>query len=189
MSERYDLVVIGSGPAGQKGAIAAAKLGKRVAIIDRQATVGGVCLHTGTIPSKTLREAILYLSGFRMRSFYGPRLRGQAADHASRTSPSAWTRWSRDELEVVRDQLRRNGVELLDGLARFVDPHALEVEREDGRRGASRRTTSSSPAARGPRGPRTSRSTALGIRDVGPAPGETTEGVLPRDRSSSSARA
>jgi NAD(P) transhydrogenase len=67
----YDLAVIGSGPAGQKGAIAAAKLGKRVAIIDRQEMVGGMCLHTGTIPSKTLREAILYLSGFRQRTFYG----------------------------------------------------------------------------------------------------------------------
>src|SRR6266699_3046898 len=67
----YDLVVIGSGPAGQKGAIAAAKLGKRVAIVDRKEMVGGVCIHTGTIPSKTLREGILYLSGFRERSFYG----------------------------------------------------------------------------------------------------------------------
>ncbi|MEX0879631.1 MAG: DUF1572 family protein [Thermoanaerobaculia bacterium] len=67
----YDLVVIGSGPAGQKGAIAAAKLGKKVAVIDRKTIVGGVCLHTGTIPSKTLREAILYLTGFRERSFYG----------------------------------------------------------------------------------------------------------------------
>jgi NAD(P) transhydrogenase len=68
---KFDLLVIGSGPAGQKGAIAAAKLGKRVAVIDRQEMIGGVSLHTGTIPSKTLREAILYLSGFRQRTFYG----------------------------------------------------------------------------------------------------------------------
>ena len=67
----YDLVVIGSGPAGQKSAICAAKLRKKVAIIDRKKTIGGVCVHTGTIPSKTLREAVLYLSGFRQRSFYG----------------------------------------------------------------------------------------------------------------------
>jgi NAD(P) transhydrogenase len=67
----YDLVVIGSGPAGQKGAICAAKLRRKVAIIDRMRTMGGVCVHTGTIPSKTLREAVLYLSGFRQRSFYG----------------------------------------------------------------------------------------------------------------------
>src|SRR5947207_14774185 len=71
MDYDYDLVVIGSGPAGQKGAIAAAKLGKRVAVVDRREMTGGVCVHTGTIPSKTLREAILYLSGFRQRTFYG----------------------------------------------------------------------------------------------------------------------
>src|SRR5262252_10986695 len=67
----YDLIVIGSGPAGQKGAICAAKMRKKVAIIDRKMTIGGVCVHTGTIPSKTLREAVLYLSGLRQRTFYG----------------------------------------------------------------------------------------------------------------------
>src|SRR5215467_13226788 len=68
---RYDLVVIGSGPAGQKGAICAAKLGKKVAVIDRHDRIGGASLHTGTLPSKTLREAVLYLSGFKQRAFYG----------------------------------------------------------------------------------------------------------------------
>ncbi len=73
---RYDLVVIGSGPAGQKGAIAAAKMNKKVAIIERNsAQMGGVCLHTGTIPSKTMREAILHLSGFRHREVYGDQYR------------------------------------------------------------------------------------------------------------------
>src|SRR5215510_1582659 len=67
----YDLVVIGTGPAGQKGAIAAAKHGKKVAVIDRKGMLGGVSLHTGTIPSKTLREVVLYLTGFRQRAFYG----------------------------------------------------------------------------------------------------------------------
>src|SRR4030081_3102729 len=67
----YDLVVIRSGQAGQQAAICAAKLRKKVAIIDRKRTIGGVCVHTGTIPSKTLREAVLYLSGFRQRTFYG----------------------------------------------------------------------------------------------------------------------
>src|SRR5258708_19832260 len=66
-----DRVVIGSGPAGQKGAIAGAKLGKRVAMVDRREMTGGVSLHTGTIPSKTLREAVLYLTGYRQRAFYG----------------------------------------------------------------------------------------------------------------------
>jgi NAD(P) transhydrogenase len=67
----YDLVVIGSGPAGQKGAIAAAKLGKKVSVIDRKGMIGGVSLHTGTIPSKTLREAVMYMTGFHQRAFYG----------------------------------------------------------------------------------------------------------------------
>jgi len=77
-THEYDLVVIGSGPAGQKGAICAAKLRKKVAIIDRERFIGGVCVHTGTIPSKMLREAILYLSGFRQRTFYG---RGSKRSH------------------------------------------------------------------------------------------------------------
>src|SRR5579871_852214 len=67
----YDLVVIGSGPAGQKGAICAAKMRKKVAVIDRKRMIGGVCVQTGTIPSKTFREAVLYLSGFSQRTFYG----------------------------------------------------------------------------------------------------------------------
>src|SRR5215469_11884131 len=67
----YDLVVIGSGPAGQKGAINAAKLGKRVAVIERAGMVGGASVHSGTIPSKTLRDAILYVTGFNERAFYG----------------------------------------------------------------------------------------------------------------------
>jgi NAD(P) transhydrogenase len=71
VTNNYDLVVIGSGPAGQKSAIAAAKLGKRVAIVDREEMIGGVCLQTGTIPSKAVREAILYLTGVRQRAFYG----------------------------------------------------------------------------------------------------------------------
>src|SRR5262245_32748408 len=125
-STPYDLVVIGTGPAGQKGAIAAAKLGKRVAVVDRKEMVGGVCLHTGTIPSKTLREAILYLTGFRERSFYG-------RDYAVRreiTVPDLAFRVQRvmaNELEIIRAQLARNRVEILNGAARCVDPHTVEV--------------------------------------------------------------
>jgi NAD(P) transhydrogenase len=122
----YDLAVIGSGPAGQKGAIAAAKLGKRVCIIDRNEMVGGMCLHTGTIPSKTLREAILYLSGFRQRTFYGKDYvvsdRISARDLAHRVQGVVGR-----ELEVIRNQLRRNGVGAFAGTVRFVDPHTLEV--------------------------------------------------------------
>jgi NAD(P) transhydrogenase len=124
---RFDLVVIGSGPAGQKGAIAAAKLGKRVAIVDRRERIGGVSLHTGTIPSKTLREAVLYLTGYRQRAFYGRdfKLKEEisVADLAERVN----TVIAR-ETSVIREQLGRNGVALIDGMARFTGPHTLEVE-------------------------------------------------------------
>lgn len=130
MSEyEYDLFVIGSGPAGQKGAIAAAKLGKRVAVVDRREMTGGVCVHTGTIPSKTLREAILYLSGFRQRTFYGKDYvvsdKISARDLAHRVQ-----RVVEREVEVIHHQLRRNGVTSIAGTARFVDPHTVEVTPE-----------------------------------------------------------
>ncbi len=128
---RYDLVVIGTGPAGQKGAIAAAKLGKKVAVVDRKEMVGGVCLHTGTIPSKTLREAILYLSGFRERTFYGRDYTVSkeitVADLAFRVQKVLAR-----EVEVVRAQLQRNHIETLSGSARFIDTHTLQVESADG---------------------------------------------------------
>jgi NAD(P) transhydrogenase len=118
---QYDLVVIGSGPAGQKGAIAAAKLGKRVAMVDRNEMVGGVCIHGGTVPSKTLREAILHLTRFRHRSFYGSdyvvKDRISIRDLAARVSQVV-----ERETGVVRDQLRRNGIDLLCGVAQFLDP-------------------------------------------------------------------
>jgi len=69
--ERFDLVVIGSGPAGEKGAVQAAYFGRRVALVEKAETVGGACVHTGTLPSKTLREAALYLTGFHRRELYG----------------------------------------------------------------------------------------------------------------------
>ncbi|MEO8502822.1 MAG: Si-specific NAD(P)(+) transhydrogenase [Acidobacteriota bacterium] len=127
----FDLVVIGSGPAGQKGAISAAKQKKRVAIVDRKERMGGVCLHTGTIPSKTLREAILYLSGFRQRSFYG-------LDYSLKDEVSIGDLSFRvdavleREIEIVRAQLKRNGVVSFSGHAKFVDAHTLEVESVDG---------------------------------------------------------
>src|SRR5499427_10175713 len=102
----YDLVVIGTGPAGQKGAIAASKLGKRVAVVDRKERVGGVCLHTGTIPSKTLREAILYLSGFRQRSFYGRDYTVKDEISVADLTQRVRAVMAR-EMEVVRAQLKR----------------------------------------------------------------------------------
>ncbi|MGH9760437.1 MAG: FAD-dependent oxidoreductase, partial [Blastocatellia bacterium] len=126
-SKHFDLVVIGSGPAGQKGAIAAAKLGKRVAVIDRKDMIGGVCLHTGTIPSKTLREAILYLTGFRQRAFYGQDYTLKA-DISVEDLESRVTTVVGRETAIIREQLRRNGAETFNGSAKFRDPHTIEIE-------------------------------------------------------------
>ena len=124
---RYDLIVIGSGPAGQKGAIAAAKLGKRVAMVDRNEMVGGVCIHGGTVPSKTLREAILHLTGFRHRSFYGNDY--VVKDRISiRDLGARVTQVVERETGVVRDQLRRNNIDLFCGLASFVDANTIKME-------------------------------------------------------------
>ncbi len=130
---QYDLIVIGSGPAGLKGAIAAAKQHLRVAVVDRRDMIGGCSLHLGTIPSKTLREAILYLSGVRQRTFYG-------MDYTVKENISAEDLKFRvhavlaRETEVVRAQFRRNGVTMIDGHACFADPHTLEVDTGDGAR-------------------------------------------------------
>ena len=130
-ANEYDLVVIGSGPAGQKGAICAAKMRKKVAIIDRKKSVGGVCVHTGTIPSKTLREAVLYLSGFRQRTFYG---RGYVLKDRIAMSDLIFRAQAvmAREVEVIKAQLRRNYVTILEGDARFLDANTLEVKSDEG---------------------------------------------------------
>ena len=127
----YDLIVIGSGPAGQKAAICAAKLRKKVAIVERKRTIGGVCVHTGTIPSKTFREAILYLSGLRQRTFYG---RGYALKESISMQDLVFRADSvmAREIEVIKAQLRRNRVTVYEGNARFLDDHSLEVANEEG---------------------------------------------------------
>src|SRR5215470_12592046 len=118
----FDLLVIGSGPGGQKAAIAAAKLDRRVALVERPDMIGGVCLNTGTIPSKTLREAILYLTGVDQREIYGQSYRVKdeitIADLTARTRHVV-TR----ENDVVRSQLTRNRVAIIPGTASFVGPH------------------------------------------------------------------
>src|SRR6202047_3174084 len=130
-ANEYDLVVIGSGPAGQKGSICAAKMRKKVAIIDRKKTIGGVCVHTGTIPSKTLREAVLYLSGFRQRTFYG---RGYVLKDRIAMSDLTFRAQSvmLREVEVIKAQLRRNYVTTFEGDAHFIDPNTIEVKSDDG---------------------------------------------------------
>lgn len=129
---RYDLIVIGSGPAGQKGAIAAAKLEKRVAIIDRHhSQVGGVCVHTGTIPSKTMREAILHLTGFRQRNVYGERYREKRRiKMADLRKQIAYV--LDHEVAIIHDQLDRNGVDTYFGDARFTNPHEVSVATPEG---------------------------------------------------------
>jgi NAD(P) transhydrogenase len=128
----YDLLVIGSGPGGQKAAIAAAKLGRRVGVVERPDMLGGVCLNTGTIPSKTLREAILYLTGLDQREMYGQSYRVKdnitIADLTART-----THVVSRENDVVRNQLSRNRVAIIAGTARFISPHEVEVDDGGGR--------------------------------------------------------
>src|SRR5689334_9653681 len=128
----YDLLVIGSGPAGQRAAIQAAKLNKRVAVIERKAAIGGVCINTGTIPSKSLREAALYLSGYRERGLYGAsysvKEKITMEDLLFRTNHVV-----RHEIDITRHQLQRNSVELIYAEASFVDPHTLHLNYADGR--------------------------------------------------------
>ena len=123
----YDLLVIGSGPGGQKAAIAAAKLGRRAAVVEPRHMVGGVCINTGTIPSKTLREAVLYLTGLNMRELYGQNYRVKETitvqDLLARTQHVIGR-----EIEIIRSQLFRNNVDLVHGTARFVDAHCLVVQ-------------------------------------------------------------
>jgi NAD(P) transhydrogenase len=131
MGYDFDLLVLGSGPGGQKAAIAGAKLGRRVGVVERRHMIGGVCINTGTIPSKTLREAVLYVTGLSQREFYGQsyRLKDEVtvADLTSRTQHVIGR-----EIDVIRSQLARNHVQMVTGTARFVEPHAVVVTAEDG---------------------------------------------------------
>ena len=122
----YDLVVIGSGPAGQRAAIQGAKSGKSVALIERREVIGGVCINTGTIPSKTMREAVLHLSGFNYQNLYGVNYRVKEkitmADLAFRVQHVIKT-----EVDVTQAQLSRNGIEVLTGVASFKSTNAVQI--------------------------------------------------------------
>ncbi|MDR3751201.1 MAG: Si-specific NAD(P)(+) transhydrogenase [Terracidiphilus sp.] len=124
---KYDLIVIGSGPSGQRAAVAAAKINKSVAVIEARTMVGGVCVNTGTIPSKTMREAVLHLSGYNYRALYGVNYRVKEkismADLAFRVQAVIKT-----EVDVTEAQLSRNGIDVIHGIAHFVDPHQVRVE-------------------------------------------------------------
>jgi NAD(P) transhydrogenase len=122
----YDLVALGSGPAGQRAAIQAAKLGKRAAVVEHRAVIGGVCINTGTIPSKTLREAVMHLSGYRERRIYG----ASYAVKEKITMSDLLFRADqviKHEIDVTRHQLQRNGVDVIAARAAFKDPHRLRL--------------------------------------------------------------
>ena len=130
--QTYDLIVIGSGPAGQRAAIQGAKLGKRVALVEKREVVGGACINTGTIPSKSMREAVMHLSGYPYQSIYGMNYRVKekitVADLAFRVQHVIKT-----EIDVTMAQLSRNGIDVLRGTAQFLDPHRLQIENSNGK--------------------------------------------------------
>ncbi|MCO6431074.1 MAG: Si-specific NAD(P)(+) transhydrogenase [Deltaproteobacteria bacterium] len=127
----YDLLVLGCGPAGQRAAVQAAKIRKRVGIVDSREVVGGVCVNTGTIPSKSFKEAVLYLSGYRQRNIYGAGYRVKSeiemADLTFRCN-----RIMQAEIDVITAQLKRNHIDVLFGHARFLDEHTVEIESHEG---------------------------------------------------------
>ena len=131
MGSVYDLIVIGSGPAGQRAAIYASKLGKKVALVEMREVVGGVSINTGTIPSKTMSEAVLHLSGYNYKSIYGMNYRVKEritmADLAFRVQHVIKT-----EIDVTEAQLSRNNVEMLLGVASFEDPTHVKVTNSRG---------------------------------------------------------
>jgi NAD(P) transhydrogenase len=124
--QAYDLLVIGSGPAGQRAAIQGAKLGKRAALIEKREVLGGACINTGTIPSKTMREAVMHLSGYRYQGIYGMNYRVKEritmADLSFRVQHV-----TRTEIDVTQAQLSRNGVDTLTGAASFLDTGRVRV--------------------------------------------------------------
>ncbi|HEU0124185.1 MAG TPA: Si-specific NAD(P)(+) transhydrogenase [Bryobacteraceae bacterium] len=123
----YDLIVIGSGPGGQRAAIQAAKLEKRVAMIEKKTVLGGTCINTGTIPSKTLREAVMHLSGYRERSFYGSSYSVKQhitmQDLLFRTNQVI-----KHEQDVSRHQVMRNNIDLIEGWGSFAGPNKVRVD-------------------------------------------------------------
>ena len=131
MQLHYDMIVIGSGPAGKRAAIQAAKVGKKVLLVEKNEIVGGVTVHTGTIPSKTLRETVLFLSGWRQRGIYGRSYKVKdniTADDLKQRLTSTLGH----EIEIIQHQLMRNGVEIEYGHARFTGEHSIRVEHYDG---------------------------------------------------------
>lgn len=130
MAFDYDLIIIGSGPAGRRAAIQAAKIGRSVLVVERGRRVGGVSVHTGTIPSKTLRETVMNLSGWRERGFYGRSYRVKH-DIDAQDLRRRLVMTLDHEVEVLEHQFARNQVDTVKGAARFVDPHTIEVRGDE----------------------------------------------------------
>src|SRR5215813_12100605 len=125
-AEAFDLVVIGSGPAGEKGAAQAAYFGKRVALVEKSAEPGGASVHTGTLPSKTLREAALYLAGFRRRELYGMSVRLDRKKSLRQLVHRLQDVIGEQTSQIHRN-LERHSIALVPGTARFEDPHTVSV--------------------------------------------------------------
>src|SRR5215471_18409827 len=130
--QSYDMIVLGSGPAGQRAAIQAAKSGKRVAVVERREVIGGACINTGTIPSKTMREAVLHLSGYQYQAIYGINYRVKEkitmGDLSFRVQHVIKT-----EIDVTQAQLSRNNIEMLMGEASFLSPTCVQVSNSRGK--------------------------------------------------------
>lgn len=132
--EQYDLIVIGSGPAGEKAAVQAAQNHKRTAVIETRGVVGGVCVHTGTLPSKTLRETVLYLAGLKQRSVYGV-VCTVKSDVTVGELMYRTRHVIQNELEVIHNKLMRHGITVLSGRGRLASAHEVEVvDASDGAR-------------------------------------------------------
>src|SRR5574339_239464 len=131
MTEKYDLIVIGSGPAGEKGAAQAAYFGKRVALIERAPHVGGAGINTGTVPSKTLREAALYYSGLQQRGLYG-------IDYSLKENMSVADFMHREKIvvenerHIIQNNIRRHNITLVHGEASFIDGNTVKIMSADG---------------------------------------------------------
>lgn len=134
----YDLIVIGSGPSGEKAAVQAAKLHKRVAVVEKSPSLGGACIHTATLPSKTLREAVLFISAMERRSFNGV----YSSIKKRQLGVAELLRYNtavvQHQADVIRHKFDRNDIDIFYGLASFLDPHRIAIEGRDG----SRRTCS-----------------------------------------------
>lgn len=131
-ADKYDLVVIGSGPAGEKGAAQAAYFGKRVALIERNKELGGACAVTGTLPSKTLRESALFLSGLRQREIYGVSTSVKTENLSVNAFMAHKDRVVRAEIDRIQNNLDRHKIELIKGSATLVDPHTVRVTLAEG---------------------------------------------------------